>query len=299
MAGCSPVFAVDSWDIAAATYKDNFDSTNVICSPIEKVNPRENHQRIQLLLTSPECTSHSVAKGAAKRSEVSRRTALTSLLWIEGLKPRWIIMENVPQLMRWSRYRQLLDGLTNLGYGFRETVINSHDFGVPQSRRRLFITCEIGAIPGPVKIPQGRKRRVARDILEPKGTYPTTPLFSQRRAAATLERVETAFSALGTKEPFLLVYYGSDGSGGWQTLDEPLRTVTTLDRFALVGPSRRRHHIRMLQPVELARAMGLPKYHLMQYGTRRDRVKLCGNGICAPVMKQVIKSIIPERLLNS
>ena len=31
--------------------------------------------------------------------------------------------------------------------------------------------------------------------------------------------------------PFLIVYYGSDGAGGWQALDRPLRTLTTLDRF--------------------------------------------------------------------
>ena len=27
---------------------------------------------------------------------------------------------------------------------------------------------------------------------------------------------------------------GSDGAGGWQSLDRPLRTLTTLDRFGLV-----------------------------------------------------------------
>ncbi|WP_223201951.1 hypothetical protein, partial [Streptococcus pneumoniae] len=59
-----------------------------------------------------------------------------------------------------------------------------------------------------------------------------TPLFTRDRAKGTLERAERAIKELGPNEPFLLVYYGSDKAGGWQSLDRPLRTVTTLDRFA-------------------------------------------------------------------
>jgi len=49
------------------------------------------------------------------------------------------------------------------------------------------------------------------------------------------------FEALGNETPFLLVYYGSDGDGsrGWQSLDLPLRTITTLDSFR-PGETRRK-----------------------------------------------------------
>ena len=39
---------------------------------------------------------------------------------------------------------------------------------------------------------------------------------------------------LGAGVPFLIVYYRSDNVGGWQRLDRPLRTITTVDRFGLV-----------------------------------------------------------------
>jgi hypothetical protein len=29
-------------------------------------------------------------------------------------------------------------------------------------------------------------------------------------------------------------YYGTDKAGGWQSLDKPLRTITTLDRFGVI-----------------------------------------------------------------
>ena len=56
--------------------------------------------------------------------------------------------------------------------------------------------------------------------------------------------------------PFLLVYYGTDGSGGWQfVLHQQLRTITTVDQ---VRPSHSvRTPMRMLQPSELRKAMDM------------------------------------------
>jgi len=67
--------------------------------------------------------------------------------------------------------------------------------------------------------------------------------------------------------PFLLVYYGTDGSGGWQPLDRPLRTLTTLDRFGLVTWKGDTPMLRMLQVPELQRAMGFdPRFILDIWG---------------------------------
>ena len=42
--------------------------------------------------------------------------------------------------------------------------------------------------------------------------------------------------------------------------------------------------LRMLQVPEIKRAMGLKGFRL-EHGTRRDKVKLLGNGVCSPVME--------------
>lgn len=296
MAGCTPLFAFDAWSTATATYEDNFPSAKVVTGDLTRFLPSSviGRSKVDLLLTSPECTSHSPAKGAREGSERSRTTALTALVWAEELMPRWIILENVPQIRNWSRYDELIAGLEDLGYGIRETIIDAADFGVPQSRKRLFITCEFDSEPAKI-LPTSQKIRSAATILDPRGTWKTSPLFCDRRAKATLRRAEAAIDALGSQASFLLVYYGSDGGGGWQPLNEPLRTVTTLDRFALVERIRGEYHMRMLQPNELAKAMGLPKYHRFNFGSRRDKVKLCGNGICAPVMRRVVSATIPYK----
>jgi DNA (cytosine-5)-methyltransferase 1 len=57
----------------------------------------------------------------------------------------------------------------------------------------------------------------------------------------------------------------------------------------------------MLQVPELKRAMGLcglkdedgrAVKFVLQQGTRRDQIKLLGNGVCAPVMRSVISSLL-------
>ena len=53
--------------------------------------------------------------------------------------------------------------------------------------------------------------------------------------------------------------------------------------------------MRMLQPLELATAMGFPSSYKWPALTRRERIRLVGNAVCPPVMKAVIKSLIAER----
>jgi DNA (cytosine-5)-methyltransferase 1 len=111
------------------------------------------------------------------------------------------------------------------------------------------------------------------------------------RASATLERANRGFEELGKSASFLLVYYGSDGPGGWQPLDRPLRTITTHDRFALIQPGDAGHEIRMLQVPELKRAMGFADGYKLPIGNRRQRIRLLGNGVCPPVMRTVVEAL--------
>lgn len=80
-------------------------------------------------------------------------------------------------------------------------------------------------------------------------------------------------------------------AGGWQTIDRPLRTLTTLDRFGLVTWEGPEPALRMLQVDELRRAMGFPQDYSFDRGTRRDKVRLLGNGVAPPVMKAIVETI--------
>lgn len=296
MAGAHIVAAVDSWPLAQKTYIDNFagvvfrstdcGATGLPKTIKEKVGP------IKLLLASPECTNHTCAKGGGERSEESRKTAFQVVRFAKVLKPRWIVVENVIHMRTWDQYAKWLEDLRTLKYKIREQVLNAADFGVPQARKRLFVTCDLDGEPPEILAPEHRVAVAADDIIEKNGMYSYSPLRSMRRAQATIARADRAIEALGDDNPFLLVYYGTDGAGGWQRVDTPLRTITTLDRFAYVRPGQSgQHEMRMLQVPELKKAMGFPDEFKLNHGVRRDKIKLLGNAVCPPVMKAVVEAL--------
>ena len=295
-AGAEIACGVDAWNTALSNYSSNFPNAVAKNQRLEEICPsqlRDEIGDVDILLTSPECTNHTCAKGSAPRSEESRATALETLRYASTFEPEWIILENVVHMRPWSRYGELKDELRRLGYYVLEQTLDASLFGVAQRRRRLFLICCKSGLPQ-MDFHFRRKKRIVSDILDERGSWKTSALNSNNRSRATLERAERAFAELGYDEPFLIVYYGSDGSGGWQPLNRPLRTITTVDRFALVERVDGEHRMRMLQVPELSRAMGFTSKYKFTDGTRRDKVKILGNGVCPPVMKEIVKAALAQ-----
>ncbi|MCB9418183.1 MAG: DNA cytosine methyltransferase [Ardenticatenaceae bacterium] len=301
-AGVEIIAGFDIWEPAIKTYQANFPQAAVYHKDITELNPAQVKKKIgniDLMLASPECTSHSRAKGSAERSEDSRRTAFEVVRFASEFNPKWIVIENVVDMKSWGSYDKLLMQLRQLGYFVNDDVIlNAKDFGVPQARERLFILCSrLGEPIAP--LPSDKLERPVSSIIS-ENTYHFTPLRKRGRAKATIVKADHAITNLEQREPFLIVYYGSgkNGNGGWQTIHEPLRTITTLDRFGYVIPYKNGHRMRMLQPEELKLAMGFNKdFKLDEVEglTRRQRVKLMGNGVCPPVMEAIVKSLTSQQ----
>jgi len=106
MAGVTPVAALDMWELATETYALNFSDVTVYRMKASSLSPHRVARdvgRIDLLLASPECTNHTVAKGNKPRCEKSRNTAFEVIRFAKVLRPRWIVVENVMQMQRWRR----------------------------------------------------------------------------------------------------------------------------------------------------------------------------------------------------
>lgn len=294
MAGVQLVAAFDRWSLAGSAHTHNFPSTDFVAGCLEAHDVKElteKYKSIDLILASPECTNHSPAKGNKPRSEQSKNTAFQVVRYASAFNPRWIIIENVVNMRKWSRYEEFKSELNNLGYHLSEQVLNAATFGVPQARNRLFILADRKGPPDAIQTKR-MKLRNAAEIVDLNGHYAWKPLHQKGRAVATIQRANRAIEELGPHEPFLIVYYGSDGGGGWQRLTRPLRTITTVDRFAVVKPDEENGHVmRMLQVPELLEAMGMPRKMQLIDGTRRDKIKMLGNAVCPPVMTAAIKSL--------
>ena len=301
-AGVTMVGAVDGWDIATKTYMDNFPTAKVVTTRLKEGSGGEifgGIGKVDILIASPECTNHSIARGNKPVNEESRSSGWHVMNFVRDWDPRWVVLENVTPMRRWPGFDDLISELKR-SYRIRFEPLDAADFGTPQNRRRLFIVGDRLKDPV-VPRPTVRVERTAASILSPAGTYAARPVFGEGRAQATLARVKRGIAELGRRKDFLIVYYGSDRAGGWQPLDRPLRTLTTLDRFGLVQWIGGEPTLRMLQVPELRRAMGLRglndehgqnvKFEL-RHGTRRDQVKVLGNGVCAPVMRAVVGSLL-------
>ena len=62
----------------------------------------------------------------------------------EAKRPSYLLLENVPGLLSHDggrTFAAILTTLSDLGYHVEWTVLNSKHFGVPQSRKRVFLIC--------------------------------------------------------------------------------------------------------------------------------------------------------------
>ncbi|WP_330633744.1 DNA cytosine methyltransferase [Halocatena halophila] len=92
--------------------------------------------------------------------------------------------------------------------------------------------------------------------------------------------------------PYLIEYYGN---GGPQSVDEPLPTVTTKDRFALVVPEcfpwGLDIRFRMLEPRELAAAMGFPDDYQFA-GNKTETKRQIGNAVPVNLAKALCMTLL-------
>ncbi|ELI7915342.1 DNA cytosine methyltransferase [Yersinia enterocolitica] len=108
---------------------------------------------------------------------------------------------------------------------------------------------------------------------------------------------------IGEVRAFLLKYYGNEKEG--VSLNDPLHTVTTSDRFGLVTVEGIDYQIvdigmRMLQPHELYAAQGFPSWYIIDRdytGTKyaKDKqVARCGNAVPPPFAEALVRANLPE-----
>lgn len=149
--------ALNHWALAIETHNTNFPDTFHDCTDISACDPRR-YLSTDILITSPECTTHSPAGGnnhkalkkqmemfAANKidpaTERSRATMWDVCRFAEYHKYNCIIVENVVEAKtRWVLFDDWLRCMHKLGYDHRCVYINSmHCHPTPQSRDRMYI----------------------------------------------------------------------------------------------------------------------------------------------------------------
>ena len=277
-AGCRVVWAANHWRAAVDCHVQNHPETEHSCQDLQQANwdvvPRHD-----LLLASPCCQGHSRARGTDRpHHDAARATAWAVVSCAEAHRPEFVVVENVPEFAQWVLYTAWTAALKALGYSLSGDIHDAADYGVPQHRRRLFVIGVRGKSPRWLRCPR-RDHVPASMIIDPKagGWSPVA-----EKVAATRARIAAGRADHGRR--FLMAYYGNEKGG--RSLDRPIGTVTTRDRYALVDGDL----MRMLTAGEYRAAMGFPGSYRLPSSTTIAK-RLLGNAVCPPVAEGLIRQL--------
>lgn len=147
--------AMNHWQLAIDTHNSNFPNALHDCADMSATNPRR-YPSTDILITSPECTNHSLAKGKKRKSspqlsmfgkatvdpseERSRATMWDVPRFAEVHGYNIIIVENVVDARHWRMWDAWLHAMDSLDYNHKVVYFNSmFAHPTPQSRDRMYV----------------------------------------------------------------------------------------------------------------------------------------------------------------
>ncbi len=248
---------------AILMHKTNHPDTLHLTEDIFRVDLQKyvKGQHVALMWASPDCTSHSKAKGGKPRKHGLRILPWAVYKHARTILPDVIIMENVEEIQQWGPldasghpiperkgedYNKFITAMQSLGYIFDSRELVAADFGAPTTRKRWYAVF----------------RRDGRSITWPEPTHskggagglkPWEPIykyldltdvgksiFGRKKPLAekTLNRIARGLErfVFNNPEPFIVqVNHGGDQFRG-QSIHEAMPTITQKHGFGIVSP---------------------------------------------------------------
>lgn len=305
--GVEVAFAANHDPTAVATHAANHPRTHHECADLTQT-PAARFPATDLAWFSPSCTHHSVAWGrrdAGPRRipggssvdyaslldaevDATRATMLEVVRFSEYNRYPAVIVENVVEVQRWPLFRHWLGMMRELGYRYQPLVVNSgqcshHGPAVPQSRERWYGVFTQRSIPAPEwPLFHGPIPAVA-DVLDDD---PGRLIADRPRplAEATMARIAETVRRFPTAGRWTVPYYSSSRAG--RPVSEPVGTLTTRDRHAIVTQTSEGLAYRMLRLDETARIGGFPADYLWSV-SRSAAVHMIGNAVTPAAARDV------------
>jgi DNA (cytosine-5)-methyltransferase 1 len=170
-AGFQVVGAVEIDSFAVETYQANHKKVFVWEKDIAKISMRLVRKQLglkpgqlDLLAGCPPCQGFSTMttlNGKHCMNDARNDLVFQFLRFVRGLKPKAVMMENVPGLAKDARILKVTAALKRMGYHCKYEVLDAADYGVPQRRRRFILVGGLGK-----EIPFGKTARKKRTVRE-------------------------------------------------------------------------------------------------------------------------------------
>lgn len=172
-AGFSVIGAVELDPLAASTYRLNHPRTKLLEQDIRSIDGKKwmeelgiKRGELDLLVGCPPCQGFSTLRtrnGATWTRDPRNDLVGEMFKFAEAMRPKCVLMENVPGLGGKRVFQEFMEALERLGYTVRWEIVDVQDYGVPQRRRRLVLVAGQG---GEICFPKpARKKKTVREAI--------------------------------------------------------------------------------------------------------------------------------------
>lgn len=245
---------VNHWQTAIDTHKLNHPKARHYVQDIATVRPHlivpEGY--LDLLMASPTCTHHSVARGGKPTSDQQRSDPWHIITWLTELRVKRIIIENVWEFTGWgpvdpktgkpiaSRkgeyFHAWIETLKRLGFDPSWHKLNAADFGAATTRQRFILMARSDGrrvvFPTPTHtrkpnddltlFPGMQQWRGAREIIDWRLKGRSIFGRSKDLAPKTMARIYAGAVKHGWPRPYLVILRNHMAARG---IDLPLPTI--------------------------------------------------------------------------
>lgn len=261
---------LNHWPTAIETHTKNHPQARHYCQDISTVRPHlvvpEGY--LDLLMASPTCTHHSVARGGKPTSDQQRSDPWHIIPWLTELRVKRLIIENVWEFINWGPvdhrtckpiktrkgeyFRAWIEVIRKLGFEPEWRKLNAADFGDATTRQRFILMARSDArtVSWPVAthvkqvddnlalFPSLKPWRPAREIID--WNIKGKSIFNRKKSLApkTLARIYAGAVKFSWPEPFLVILRNHMAG---QSVNAPLPTIAANGL-----------HIGLAQPIILA-----------------------------------------------
>lgn len=269
-------------------------------------------RKVGLAWFSPDCKHFSRAKGGKPVSKNIRGLAWVAVKWAATVKPRVIMLENVPEFQTWCRigkdgqpdfkhkgenFRSFVHALQHLGYEVKWKELKACDYGAPTIRKRFFLVARCDG--QPIIFPKAeygkgkglKPYRTAAECID--WSVPCRSIFDRKKPLAenTMKRIAKGLDKFTIKaaQPYIMVNNFENTPCG---MDEPVRTVTTGNRNFLTVPSISKYFggvtgSEMTEPMPTVTAIdhnAVIAPSLIQYHSETSGSEVRGQALNEPIM---------------
>lgn len=282
------------------TYKINHKNTKLDQRSILEVQPNDIPNDIEGIIGGPPCQSWSLAGSMRGIDDNRGKLFFEYLRVLKALSPKFFVVENVKGIVskaHFSEFQNILNLFEDAGYDNFYSVLNAFDYGVPQTRERVFIVGFRKDLKIDFKFPtKSSQRKVLRDILDLK---PSKKFDKNSLDNFNHEYLESGFSSIfmsrnrvrGFDEPSFTIQAG----GRQAPLHPAFSKMVKVNKDKWVFEDEK--SIRRLSVRECARVQTFPDSFKFYYKNINDGYKMVGNAV-PPLLAEKIAEQIQKAFDN-